>query len=96
MQEAYEVAPVSRSETEILGLPTVQRLSDIEDKVDTLTLYVGGNRLPGVLDEILALEPGRVIFNPGTENEEIESQLEQAGIATQRACTLVLLRTGQF
>ena len=32
----------------------------------------------------------------GTENPELEEKLAAAGIAVVRACTLVLLRTGQF
>ena len=46
--------------------------------------------------EILALKPKRVIFNPGTENPALEAELVAAGIAAERACTLVLLSTGQF
>ena len=38
----------------------------------------------------------RVIFNPGTENGELEAALRAAGIESEEACTLVLLRTGQF
>jgi len=37
-----------------------------------------------------------VIFNPGAENPSAASLLEQHGIATLEACTLVLLGTGQF
>ena len=47
-------------------------------------------------DALIAARPARVIFNPGTENPELEEKLAAAGIATVRACTLVLLRTGQF
>jgi adenylate kinase len=44
----------------------------------------------------IMLKPKRVIFNPGTESEEIENTLKKAGIEPMRACTLVLLRTNQF
>jgi len=42
------------------------------------------------------LKPGRVIFNPGTENSELVERLEGNDILVEEACTLVLLRTGQF
>jgi hypothetical protein len=42
------------------------------------------------------LKPARVIFNPGTENQEFAQQLEAQGIETIEACTLVMLRTGQY
>jgi hypothetical protein len=47
-------------------------------------------------DAILALRPGRVILNPGTESPALEQALTTAGIPWQHACTLVMLRTGQF
>jgi hypothetical protein len=42
------------------------------------------------------LKPKRVIFNPGTENPELELMLKQKGIEAERACTLVLLSLGQY
>lgn len=96
VEQGHEVLPVSRRETEVMGVPAVATPGDIYAPVDTLTIYLGGNHLAALKDDILALNPGRVIFNPGTENDEVEAALESAGIPTLRACTLVLLRTGQF
>jgi hypothetical protein len=64
--------------------------------VHTLTLYVGPDRSRALIQDILDLAPGRVIFNPGTESREMELALDGAHIPHERACTLVLLRTGQF
>ena len=49
-----------------------------------------------LLAPLLALKPRRVIFNPGAENPALEDGLRAAGIEVEDACTLVLLRTGQF
>ena len=62
----------------------------------TLTLYVGPARLEPMIDSLVALKPGRVIFNPGTESPALQQALDTAGIPWEEACTLVLLRTGQF
>ncbi|MEJ7660797.1 MAG: CoA-binding protein [Hymenobacter sp.] len=40
--------------------------------VDTVTLYVGPQNQPSWYDYILSLKPRRIIFNPGTENPELE------------------------
>ena len=61
-----------------------------------LTLYIGSDRLGALTDEIIALKPKTVIFNPGTENHDVMTTLTSEGIKTIEACTLVLLRTGQF
>jgi predicted CoA-binding protein len=64
--------------------------------IDTLTVYVNPELSSKVADEILKLAPKRVIFNPGTENSELYKKLEEAKIKYEEACTLVLLRTGQY
>ena len=64
--------------------------------IDTVTLYLGPARQEPYYDYLLKLKPKRVIFNPGTENEELENILKEAGIQTEQACTLVLLSTNQY
>ncbi len=96
MQAGYQVIPLTPFHTEILGVPTLSSINQIQPPLDTLTLYLGSDKLTPLADEIIKLHPRRVIFNPGTESPEIESCLQQSGIKTERACTLVLLSTGQF
>ncbi|MBT6843391.1 MAG: CoA-binding protein [Candidatus Melainabacteria bacterium] len=82
---------------EIDSLPVYSSLKDIKDiKIDTITIYVNPEISSGSYEQILALKPARVIFNPGAENPELIHKLEGAAIHTLEACTLVLLRTGQF
>lgn len=64
--------------------------------IDTVTLYINAKLQAPFYDKIIALKPKRVLFNPGTENLEFETLLEQNGIDCEEACTLVLLNTGQF
>ncbi|MBP8792693.1 MAG: CoA-binding protein, partial [Lutibacter sp.] len=45
---------------------------------------------------ILSLKPKRVLFNPGTDNDELEDLLTENGIAFELACTLVLLSIQQY
>lgn len=66
------------------------------DNLDTVTLYIGPDKQPAMYDQILALNPKRILFNPGTENEEFVKLARQRGIETEYACTLVLLSTGQY
>lgn len=66
------------------------------ENVDTITLYLNPTNQKPYYDYILSLKPRRVIFNPGTENDELERKLVQKGVITQEACTLVMLSTGQY
>lgn len=95
-QYGHAVLPVNPAQAEIDGTPVVPSLAAIRVPIDTLTLYVGPAHLPRLVPDILALRPGRVIFNPGTEVPAIMQQLQAAGIPCEAACTLVLLRSGQF
>ncbi len=67
-----------------------------QENVDTVTLYLNPANQRPFYDYILSLKPKRIIFNPGTENEELESLAQNKGIPTIEACTLVLLSTGQY
>lgn len=64
--------------------------------IDTVTLYVGPINQPNWYDYILSLKPKRIIFNPGTENEELEKLARKNNIETVEACTLVMLSIGNY
>ncbi len=72
------------------------REKPIIENVDTVTLYIGPDHQPEWYNYILSLKPNRIIFNPGTENNTFEQLAEEQGIEALEACTLVMLRTGQF
>jgi predicted CoA-binding protein len=95
-EHAHTLLPVSVKMQELEGVPVFKKLGDIREPVDTLTMYVGPQISSGLQEEILALKPKRVIFNPGSENPPLQKALAQAGVHVVEACTLVLLRTGQF
>lgn len=95
-EHGHQVIPVHPTRKVIDGINVVAQLQDIDQPVDTLTLYLGADRLKPLTPAIIGLKPRRVIFNPGTESEEVQAQLSAHGIAFEEACTLVLLNTGQF
>lgn len=64
--------------------------------IHTITLYLNPQRQRDFYDYIISLNPKRVIFNPGTENDEFIELLESKGVFCEIACTLVLLGTNQF
>ncbi len=92
----YDVIPVNPSGAMIHNLSTRKNLEDIKVAVETLTIYVGAKISSGQQEAILRLKPRRIIFNPGTENQKLELAAVNNGIRVIHACTLVLLRTGQF
>ena len=61
-----------------------------------ISMYIGPARQPDFYDYLINLNPKKIIFNPGTENEEFYQKLNTAGIDYEEACTLVLLSTGMY
>lgn len=75
---------------------TIEKLPVRCDIIDTVTLYLNPTNQKPYYDYILSLKPRRVIFNPGTENNELQNLLKENNISFEEACTLVLLSTNQY
>ena len=95
LHKGHEVALVGVREGEVAGHPILHGTPPVDD-IDTVTLYIGPPRQPAYYDYILSLRPKRIIFNPGTENAELEQLAESAGIETVVGCTLVMLSIGTY
>ena len=95
-EKGYNPIPIHPVAEEIHGIKCYHSLDDIKDDIDTVTLYLSEKNLKPIVDKIINLKPRRVVFNPGTESDEIEKKFNESGIKTVRACTLVMLRTGIF
>ena len=91
----HPVLAIGNKVGEVNGVKiTTEKL--IFENIDTITLYLNENNQKSFYDYILELKPKRVLFNPGTENEELQNLLTKHHIAFEEACTLVLLGTGQY
>lgn len=94
-RHGHEVVPVGIRKGQVGGLDILTDRPQAA-AVDTVTLYVGPQNQPAWYDYILDLQPKRIIFNPGTENPELERLAQARGIRTEEACTLVMLSVGQY
>lgn len=67
-----------------------------ENDVDTITLYLNPSNQVEYYNYILGLHPKRIIFNPGTENDELIRKAKENNIQPVIGCTLVMLATRQY
>ena len=95
-EKGYRVIPVNPSIDMIDPIPVVHSLAEAPEEPDVLSMNVNPDRSSLMEDDIIRLAPETVIFNPGSENDELEAKLSENGIRTIRACTVVLLKTGRF
>ncbi len=93
----YPIVPVGIKKGEVAGkeIQDFRQQPQITD-VDTVTLYVGPGHQPVWYDFILGLQPKRIIFNPGTENRELEQKAREQNIKVVHGCTLVMLQSGNY
>jgi predicted CoA-binding protein len=96
LRHGHEVVLVHPRHKEIEGRPVLADVGEVTGPVDTVTMYVGPAISAGLADKLVALKPTRVIFNPGSENADLQAKLVTAGIRPEEACTLVLLATDQY
>jgi len=91
----HEIVNIGIKKGEVAGVPITPPSEPLQD-IDTVTLYIGPRLQPQYYDYLIKTKPKRIIFNPGTENQELISLAEANGILPVFACTLVLLSTGQY
>ena len=96
VEKGHSVVPIHPLLDEILGQKVVPTIKDVTGDVDTLTLYVNPKLVEKNIDDIIAMNPKRIIANPGTESDLAIEKFREAGIEVLKACTLVMFTTNQF
>lgn len=91
----HPVVAIGKRAAKVGDVPVETGTIPIEG-VDTVTLYLNPLHQQEYYDYILSLNPKRIIFNPGAENDELVRLAKEKGIKTQEACTLVMLSTNQY
>ena len=91
----FEVRAIGKKRGEVAGVK-IDDLKVMFEEIHTITLYLNAKNQDEYYNYMLKLRPERVIFNPGTENEELEILLEENNIYFEKSCTLVLLSIGEY
>lgn len=90
----HEVFAFSNSLGKVAGIEISTKFP--EKEMDTLTLYLNSKNQKQYYNNIINLNPKRIIFNPGSENDELCLLAHKKGIKVINACTLVMLSVGDF
>jgi len=91
----FPVAAIGIREGQIDQISVMTGVPELKN-IHTVTLYLGPeNQIPWY-DYIFKLNPLRVIFNPGTENETFQEMLVREGIDVVEDCTLMMIQGGRY
>lgn len=91
----FSVVSIGLREGEVKGVKIETGKPNYTD-IHTVTLYIGKAKQPDYYNYLINLKPKRIIFNPGTENEEFRELADKNGIETIEYCTLIMLGDGTF
>jgi predicted CoA-binding protein len=82
--KGFSVFPINPGQAgkEILGRMTYARLADVPEAIDMVDVFRGSAAVPGVVDEVLRLDPlPKVIWMQlGVRHDEAAARAEAAGI----------------
>jgi uncharacterized protein len=90
------VIAVGKRESYIDDVRISKGLPDKPGPIHTVSLYLNAANQKEYYCFILSLNPKRVIFNPGTENDDFAELLMSEGIEVVSGCMLVMLSCGNF
>jgi predicted CoA-binding protein len=93
--QGHPVVAIGKKQT-IVAETAVGTEKKLVDNIHTVTLYLNPDHQKEYYDYIISLNPKRIIFNPGAENDELAVLAKKNNILAIDACTLVLLSTNQF
>lgn len=96
LQAGHRVYGVNPQRPVLPDVAMAGAIGELPANIHTLTVYVSATKSSPMATAILGHNFTRVIFNPGSENPALASELRQAGVEVIEACTLVMLSTGEF
>lgn len=89
--EVYLVNPVYEG-TESFGRQVLSSLSQIPVHIDVIDVFRRSEAIPGLVDGMIAVNPGTVWFQLGIFSPESETKLKDAGInVVSNRCVMAVL-----
>ena len=95
VRHGHDVVPVGNREGDIMWQKIIIGKPEIKD-IHTITLYLNPENQKIYYDYIISLSPKRIIFNPGSENQELIELAVKNSIEVSIACTLIMLNTNNY
>ncbi|MFW5792825.1 MAG: CoA-binding protein [Bacteroidota bacterium] len=95
LENNIEVHAIGRFKTTIDGIEVQTEQNYIKD-IHTIALYINPLYQKQFYDYIVKLKPKRIIFNPGTHNDELKKLARENDIEVVEDCVLVMLRSNSY
>jgi hypothetical protein len=95
LRHGFEAVPLGIRTGEIAGVKILTGKPKIQN-IHTVSLYLAPHRQKEYYDYILSLQPRRIIFNPGTHNQELIQLAGKNNIEPITDCALIMISKGIY
>lgn len=95
IEHNHEVVAIGKRNGNVAGVEIIQE-TPLLDNVHTIAMYLSPENQNEYYEYILSLNPKRIIFNPGTENDELYKLAKNKDIEVVEWCVLVMLSVNRF
>jgi predicted CoA-binding protein len=94
----WTVYPVNPNVAEVEGIKTYRSLAEIPDRIDRVSVYLPPEKSEALLEEIAAVQPQDVYFNPGAGTPALVRRARERGVMAHMACSIVAIgqKPGEF
>jgi uncharacterized protein len=91
LEQGYRVLPVRPHVQEVLGVPCVDSLSELEEPIDVVDVFRRAEFCPAVAEEAVAVGAKALWLQLGIVSPDARAIAEQAGMDyVENACTAVV------
>ena len=87
----WTVYPINPKDKEIEGHTVYASVRDVPEHLDRVSVYLPATAALGILEDIAAVKPDEVYFNPGADAPEVLQKAEELGLNVIKACSIVAL-----
>lgn len=91
-----EVIAIGRKDVKLENIKIRAGMPKDLGLIHTVTMYLNAQNQKEYYNYILSLHPERIIFNPGTKNQELAHLAKEKGIEVIEDCMLSMLNSGIF
>ena len=95
VRHGYEAVLIGNRKGQISWQDIIIGTPEIAD-LHTVTIYLNPENQKEYYEYIISLKPQRLIFNPGSENQELIQLAMENGIEVCVACTLIMLNSNNY
>ena len=95
MEKGHPIVPLGIKEGKVNDIPIITNTNNPEE-AHTVVIFLRASRQTAWFSYILASNPRRIIFNPGSENPELVKVAREREIEVLYECTLLMLSSNRY